>query len=251
MGMTDVDFTVAFLPDVHLEGTEEPSDAWKVAKTFVMYQQPSEIILGGDFLEMSCLSHWLAKKRLLLEGKRYKADVALANKEITDLEKRCPEAKITYLEGNHEDWLTRYIESHPEMQGVIDLQTDLHLAERGIEWVPFNDVYTVGHMNYIHGWYWNIYHARKHLNRMGSNVMYGHVHQYQVESMRLRAKSQIYTAMATGCLCNLNPAWKRNRPNDWMHGFGFVEYRKDGTFQPHHLVVVDGAISFGGKTFTK
>lgn len=246
MGISYDNYTVAFLPDVHLEGTEEPSDAWKVTKKFLLCTQPNEIILGGDFMEMSCLSHWLAKKRMLLEGKRYRKDVDLANREIDDLMKRCPDAKITYLEGNHEDWLLRYLESHPEMEDMIDLQEDLFLEERGIEWVKFNDVYTVGHLNYIHGWYWNQYHARKHLNRMGGNVMYGHVHHYQVESLRMRAKADIYSAIACGCLCDLNPAWKRNRPNDWMHGFGFVEYREDGKFQPHHLCIVDGEISFGG-----
>lgn len=249
-------YDLAFLADVHLDHTLPLSEAYKVAKTFILVRQPKIIVIGGDFLEMGALSHWMLNKSKLMEGRRYSKDITLANYELDDLMNRCPDSEFHYLLGNHEDWLEQYLERHPEMEGEEDgiggihLARDLKIKERGINLVALNDVLSIGKMHYIHGWYHNMYHAKKTLQRMGDNVMYGHMHTEQVETMRLRAKNVAYKAMAVGCLCDLNPYYKRNRPSDWIHGMGFVEYRENGTFSAYHINIIDGVLSFGGDTIT-
>jgi predicted MPP superfamily phosphohydrolase len=241
-------FELAFLPDAHLDHMTPVSEAWKVAKKFIWTWQPKIIVLGGDFMEMGALSHWLKDKRRLMEGRRYNKDIALANRELDEIQELCPDSQIDFIMGNHEDWLYQYLERHPEMEGTIDLVKDLRFEERGIRFTPLNEVLTIGHMNYIHGWYVNMYHAKRTLQRMGDNVMYGHMHHYQVDSLRLRAKNRWYVGIACGCLCDLNPYYKRNRPNDWTHGLGYVEYREDGTFTPYHINIINGELSYGGET---
>jgi len=52
-----------------------------------------------------------------------------------------------------------------------------------------------------------------------------------------------------GCLSELDPGWKRGRPTDYTNSFAYIEYRKNGHFNVHELIVVDGAFTFGGKTW--
>lgn len=250
MGYEGTAFDLAFLADVHLDHTLPTSDAWTVAKTFILVRQPKVIVLGGDFMEMGALSHWNQNKRKLVEGKRYRKDITLANYELDDLMNRSPNSEFHFMMGNHEDWLYQYLEKYPEVEGMMDLPIDLHLEERGVHFTPLNEVLTIGKMNYIHGWYHNMYHAKKTLQRMGESVMYGHMHTEQTETMRLRAKNEPYKAMSVGCLCDLNPYYKRNKPNDWVHGMGYVEYREDGTFSAYHINIIDGVCSYGGDTFS-
>jgi UDP-2,3-diacylglucosamine pyrophosphatase LpxH len=241
--------TVAFLPDVHIKQDGKLTRAYRVAKLFIRDVQPGIVILGGDFMEIEALSWWLKDKRKTMEGKYYSKEVAKANRELDSIQKLCPEAKIVYLEGNHEYWVSQYLDRNPAMVGSIEIPTVLGLESRGVEWVKENTLYRVGKLNFLHGIYCNMYHARKHLEELGDNCMYGHVHKPQVFVKEQRARGKTYGAWSTGCLCDLNPHWLRGHPNSWKHGFGYVEFRGDGEFQATLVNIQDGVMTFGGQTW--
>lgn len=245
-----VEKTVVGLWDVHLDHKVEASKSYSVVKHFILSVQPTHIILAGDFCSMESLSRWASNKRSgRMEGRRYKQDLLYTEFEIGDLQALSPGSEIIYMEGNHEHWLPQYVEMHPELEGTLSFPDDLKLAEKGIAWVPENDVLSIGKMNYIHGWYHNEFYCKKTLLTMGDNVMCGHKHNPQKYSHRLRAHRRPYACIGVGCLCDLNPHYLRNKPNMWQHGFGFVEYRKSGEFQPHDIAIIDGKITFGGYTW--
>jgi hypothetical protein len=151
---------------------------------------------------------------------------------------------MVFLEGNHENRLTRFIEQHPLLQGSIDIYKDFNLGELDISFYPMNVIYTIGKMNFTHGWYWSKYHAMKHLDDMGDHIFYGHVHDHQVVIRPLRAEREPFMAMSMGCLCNLNPYWKRNRPNAWVNGLGYFEIGPAGKFTPLFIPIINGALIF-------
>lgn len=242
-------YTAAFMADQHLQAGELPHPAWKVAKAFLKEMQPNYVILGGDFGNFQCLSHWDKKRPLLMEGQRYAYDMIVLNRELDELQDVCPRSSFIFMEGNHEAWGIRMVEENPSLLGTVDIQRDLRIDDRSMKWIPNNGVYTLGRMNFLHGWYWNKYHAQRTLAEMGDNAMYGHVHNHQVAIQRIRARRQPHIAMAVGCLCDLNPHFLRNKPNQWLHGFGFVEFVPSGNFQAHHIVVIEGQAIFGGKVF--
>lgn len=239
--------SVVFIPDVHLRASAPLSRAWKVTKKFIRDTKPNTVIVGGDFLEMEALSAWDADKRKLLEGKRYADEIKLGNRELDDIGYDC---KIIFMEGNHEARVRAYVEKRPEMEGQVDIRSDLHLDDRGIEWVKENDLLKIGHMHFLHGWYWNKHHAIRHVIDIGGNCMYGHVHKPQVYCHELRSLRRTHMAMSVGCLCDLNPAWLRNKPNSWQHGFGYVEFRKDGSFQATPINIIAGSLTFAGQTWS-
>jgi predicted phosphodiesterase len=241
--------SVAFLPDVHLTGEGRLTKAWKVAKLFVNDYKPSVVILGGDFMEMESLSGWLENQKRQLEDRRYAKELTVANRELDELQNSNPGAKYWFMEGNHEGWVERYLDKNPSMEGHVGLQKDLRLAERKMEFVKENGLLQIGKLYFLHGWYHNMYHAKRHLQELGDNCMYGHVHKPQLFTQELRARRRTHGAWSVGCLCDLNPRWLRNKPNSWQHGFGLVEFRPDGMFQPHLINIIDGKMTFAGETW--
>lgn len=233
---------VVALCDQHLDHTTPPSQAYIVSKQFCKDIQPDEIVMVGDFLDLPYLAKWNKDTPLLVEGRRYQADFEMARRELTDLRTSCQ--KMTFLEGNHENRVTRFIEQHPLLDGSLNVETDLDLRSLGVKFCPMNTVYSCGKLNFTHGWFWNKYHAMKHLNDMGDHIFYGHTHDHQVVIKQVRATREPYIAMSMGCLCDLNPYWKRNRPNEWVNGFGYFEVGTKGNFTPLFIPIINGEIMF-------
>jgi predicted phosphodiesterase len=233
--------------DTHLDSKEPVTEAYKVAKQFCRDVRPDVLVVCGDFLDFSYLSKFTKDSPLLVEGRRYQKDIDMAVEELEEWRNYC--LQMEFLPGNHEERLTRYIERLPLLEGKMDLRTDLQLHGMGIGWTEYNAVLSLGKLNFTHGWYYNKYHAMKHLNDMGDHLFYGHVHDHQVVIKPVRAKRESHIAMSMGCLCSKNPAWKRNRPNEWINGIGFFEVSSSGNFTPLFIPIIDGELSYGGFTW--
>lgn len=247
--MRDTKMVVAFF-DTHLEtkdGQCEFTPAYRVAKKFCQDMHPDVGVMGGDWLELSYLSKFTKDAPLLVEGRRFRADLDLTKRELESW-RRCFD-RFEFIPGNHDDRITRYVEKFPLLEGTFSVRQNYGIDELGIGWTEFNDVLAVGKMNFTHGWYWNLYHAMKHLKDMGDHLFYGHVHDHQVMIKPVRARRQPYIAMSCGCLCNLNPVWKRNKPNEWVNGIFIAEVAASGNFSPIFVPIIDGELSYGGYTW--
>jgi predicted phosphodiesterase len=227
---------------MHLDHTIEPSPSYKVAKKFFKDIRPDEIVIAGDLLDFPYLAKWTKDTPLLVEGRRYQSDCDMAKRELYEIRGYCK--KLKFLKGNHEDRVRRFVERNPLFEGSMNIEKDLGLTEMDIQCFEMNVVYSTGKLNFTHGWYWNKYHAMKHLNDMGDHIFYGHTHDHQVVIKQVRAKREPYMAMSMGCLCDLNPYWKRNRPNEWVNGFGYFEVGASGNFTPLFIPIIHGEILF-------
>lgn len=214
---------ICIVPDVHMDVTVPRP--YETVKRFIKKNKFDEIVLLGDFMDVSSLSAWDMDKKLLMEGRRFSQEVDLANKELDYLQKYCK--KITYLEGNHEDRVGRYIERHSELEGTLDLPKVLKLKERGIKWVKYNDLYKVGKLYMTHGCYTNKYYAQKTLDMFGCNVVVGHVHRPQ-KAFTTAKMTDSKMCWGLGCLCGKEPDYMRGRPSSWENGFA-VAYIEDSS----------------------
>jgi hypothetical protein len=240
---------VAFF-DTHLEtkdGQIEFTPAYRVAKQFCQDMRPEIGVMGGDWLELAYLSKFTKDTPLLVEGRRYQQDLEVSRVEL-EAWRKCFK-QMEFLPGNHDDRITRYVEKFPLFEGRMGIRQDYNLDELGIGWTDFNDVLSVGKLNFTHGWSWCQYHAAWHHRKMGDHLFYGHVHDHQVYCAPVRAKRQPFMTMSLGCLGNLNPIWKRNRPNDWLNGIGVFEVAASGNFSPFFVPIIDGELSYGGYTW--
>lgn len=234
--------TIVFPTDVHLMAVSEEAQlhpALRLVMKFIKEFRPEVVIWGGDFLNMQAISPHARKGSNLkeLEMQRLSLDYQLGQRLLEELRPCCD--YMEYLEGNHEHWAVRLMEEFPGLTGLLDVATNLTLSELGIGWTDINKVLRFGKPNFTHGWYVNKYHARRHLDEMGDHIIYGHTHDHQKVVKPVRASREPFLAMSCGCLCDLNPHYKRNRPNDWMHGFGLIEVAPSGNFAAHFIPIIN------------
>lgn len=236
---------VIILADVHL--TQEVPDEYKVVKKFIKSEKPDEIVLLGDYMDIESLSAWDRDKRMLMEGRRHKIECDVANRELDFLQKYAK--KVTFLEGNHEWRVRRYLEKNPEMIGMIELPMMLNLEKRGINWYPINELYDIGKMSFTHGIYTTKYHANKHLSMYGCNICYGHKHEAQTYLMNMKMQKP-YMAYAMPCLCDKQPDYMQGKPTNWINGFGIMYVdEQTGEFNLYPVMIVNKQFIWEGKKY--
>jgi predicted phosphodiesterase len=237
---------IIILPDVHLRPDYIPKP-YQTVKKFIKDFKPSEIVILGDFMEVEALSSYDLSKRRKIEGKRYEKEVDTANKELDYLQKYCN--KITFLMGNHEYRTQRYLDDHPELEGMLEIPKRLHLKERGIKWLPMNKSYQIGKLHFIHGVYYNKYHAQKHLAEYGDNIVYGHTHRPQITYANQKFAKIPYGSFGLGCLGDTEPSYKKNSPTGHINQFAVVYVNNKGNFNIYPVNVIDNKFIFNGKEY--
>ena len=236
---------VIILPDIHID--EKTPKPYLAVKKFIKEYKADQIILLGDFADINSLSGWDYDKKRPMEGRRFKNEMNNLNKELDFLQKHTK--KITYLEGNHEDRIERYLDKNPEMEGLIEIKEQLNLKGRGIEFKEMNKLYKLGSCYFTHGLYTSKYHANKHLHSLGCNIVYGHAHRAQTDMMTMKMQDSIM-AYGLGCLCDKAPAYMKGRPANWINQFTVFEYDdKTGDFNIFPINIMKNRFRFNGKQY--
>jgi len=239
------------LPDIHYPHYDER--VMDSVGEFIVDYQPHEIVYMGDQLSLDCISWWHRKKPLLKEGQRLIKDYKNFDRDILQVHEALtgPETRRTFMIGNHEERVNWYIEQHPELEDLIDIDRNLKLTKRGYKIVPYNGIYKIGKLSLIHGFYWNKYHAAKTLEAFEGNVVYGHVHNPQMFAKVTPVDRKGYhTATALPCLCNIKPDYKKNAPNFWINGFGIVEWLPaTKLFNLYTIIIVESTFMWNGKLY--
>jgi hypothetical protein len=202
------------------------------------------VILNGDTLDQ----HYLSDHDKDPAAPRYVDEVDTAKKLLRWLREQFPRATVVMKEGNHEERLQRYLMKHaPALFGLegVDVQSFLHLAKIGAEWVGGRRVIALGKLNVIHGHEYQggaaspVAPARGLYLRARSPAMCGHHHRtndYHGRNIRGRIES----AWTVGCACFLSPFYRRL--NDWNNGFALVDVATDGTFAVENRRVIGGKV---------
>jgi hypothetical protein len=120
---------------------------------YIADKRPDVIVCIGDFADMPSLSSYDAGKKAF-EGRRYKNDIAAAVEAMGRLVKPFQGIKgyaprMVMTLGNHEDRISRAVESDAKLEGTIGLQ-DLLYEDFGWEVVPFLRVIKIDGIEYCH-----------------------------------------------------------------------------------------------------
>ena len=211
-----------------------------------------EFIIGGDMLDCDGFLSTHVPQYLAHFEYSYEDDIAAANDQLDQLQKRCPKAKFYYLEGNHEHRVERWISKQ-----VINNQKDaefmyrkmgpaavLNLEKRGIEFIRQGGQYMglktrgtikLGHCHFQHGTGTSSKTASlKNLQKFAACVVHGHNHSMQQASSAFMDGEPVMAA-CPGCLCQMHPMYNHSDPCTWTHGYGLQVANQDGTF--HHINV--------------
>jgi len=250
--MFEIQKTV-LLPDIHYPHVDER--VLESVNEFIFTYEPHEIVYMGDQLSLDCISSWNKRKPLLKEGQRLIKDYENFDKDVLQVHENITssDTRRTFIIGNHEERVNWYIEEHPELENLIDIDRNLNLTKRGYRIIPFNGIYKIGKLSVIHGYYWNKYHAAKTLDAFEGNVVYAHVHNPQMYAKVSPVDRKGYhMATSLPCLCNIKPDYKKNVPNFWINGFGVVEHLPaTGFFNLYPITIIEGSFMFNGNYYGK
>jgi hypothetical protein len=250
MAKMETDHVAVALFDAHHDPENEDfHPAYAVAREFVLDIKPDSLIIGGDWGTFDSLSNWNKAKPLIAEGKRYSDDWEVGYDELYFLKNKLPNMDMHFILGNHEQRGQWYCEKNPSMQGTIDVRRDLGLYDLCETITDFEDYLNIGELAYTHGWYWGVYHAAMTMREFVGNIIYGHVHHFQSDSKNKHFKKKEYIAQSIGCLTDRYPEWKGKKPTRFQNGFAVIEYRSDGTYTVHPIVIINGVFSYGGYTW--
>jgi hypothetical protein len=250
MAKVETDHVAVALFDAHHDPDKEDfHPAYAAVREFLLDIEPDTVVIGGDWCSFDSLSNWNVAKPLIAEGKRYADDWEVGHDELYFLKNKLHKADFHFIMGNHEQRGQWYCEKNPSMKKTIDVKRDLGLYDLCETITDFEDYLNIGELAYTHGWYWGVYHAAMTMREFVGNVMYGHVHHFQSDSKNKHFKKKEYLAQSIGCLTDRYPEWKGKKPTRFQNGFAVVEYRSDGTYTPHPIVIINGEFSYGGYTW--
>jgi len=228
-----------FITDTHWQQDVPLHPAYLAVKSFAKYFKPDIVVHGGDVGEWEFLMSINEKKLKLINGKTYMREYDTINREL-DFWKEVAKDKLYLLLGNHDERIYKAIEKNPMLEGLVEWENRVDL--KGVKfyrWRQPEQPVRIGVPYFAHGWYTNLYHAKKHLEAFSGNIIYGHVHKFQQASKILHAQNKQIQAWSVGCLRDLNPSFIVG-PNEWQHGFGIFYLNGMESFNFYPINIIDG-----------
>lgn len=226
--------------------------AIQTALKFAADFKPNHVILGGDILDCGSISHHNHGKPGAVEGLKLLADAKeLRSQVITPLEALKPKT-LTYIIGNHEDWLTDLVDQIPALEGIVDVKSMLKLGDK---WniIPQGESHKLGKLIFVHGDQikGGEHSAKAATAAYEANVRFGHHHTYQVYTKTSAVDANGHTGISVPCLCRKNPKYNEGSPNRWMQGFlwGYVN-GPEGRFNDYVSVIINGTTIINGKVYS-
>lgn len=237
-----------FMSDIHIPYHDET--ALSTAINFALDEKITDIVLSGDIADFKSVSFWErdANERDL------NYEVQIVKSVLNQLREAFPNAKIVYIEGNHEERLRRFINSNiPEFSNLSALTIPklFALEELKIEYVSNKEhikrhskPFQIGKLFHIHGHEvkasWGAVNvARNVFLKTQRNVIMGHFHTTQ-EWVQRSIDSDVSGAWAVGCLSELVAPYQP--VNNWNHGFAIIEYDDLGNFTVYNRKIINGIV---------
>lgn len=236
----------AIVPDSH--GCFIDPAASKVFLEDLKLLNPDEVVMLGDHVD--CSSIFSSHPRNYIDDMlySYEDDIAAADTFLSQIEAAAPRAArnggISYLEGNHEwhveRWISRTLQ-HPrdadKMREVLAPDRRLRLRERGVKFysmsgfhhgLPFRGTIRLGKCLFLHGYKASKFATAGHLDDMSYNLVHGHTH--RVQSAVKRTIHGEIGAWCPGTLAQLQPLYRHTAPSGWAHGYGLQIVGSSGHF---------------------
>lgn len=222
--------------DVHLRSDQDEHPSYSLVKKFAKSWKPDVIVDGGDFLDLNYISTYDERRARLLEGRRFKDDFDLGNRDLDFWQKI---GKVISLEGNHDYRIQNLLDEQPRFEGLVGFEENLHLEERGIPFYRLTDSpLQLGKLLVIHGSITTKYTARRNLEKYKHNVVCGHVHRFEEASDSLPVLGESIRSWTLGCLSELQPDWRKGVPTDWCNGLAIMYLDKEnGRFSLYPIYI--------------
>jgi len=228
-----------------------PLDHLEWVGRYIVHKKPDVIINIGDFADMPSLSSY-DKGKKSFEGRRYRKDIESAHKaqeillgpmrrynELAAKQHRAQyRPRMVLTLGNHEDRITRAIESQAELDGVLSIN-DLRYKEYGWEVYDFLKPVQIDGVYYAH-YFVNPSSLKKlplsgqmetKLKNTGHSFTMGHQQQLQYGLRHLANGITLHGLVAGACYLH-DEEYLGPQGNNYWRGIIMCHNVKDGTYDP-------------------
>ena len=132
---------------------------------YIVEKKPDVIVHIGDHWDMESISTYAKPKEM--EGRRILADIQSGHRGMKELmspiieynanrrrnKKRRYRPRLEFCLGNHEERLKRYVDSNPNLEGVINYPQAFHLGKYGWNVNEFLKPVVIGGISFAHYFY--------------------------------------------------------------------------------------------------
>lgn len=201
------------------------------------------IVLNGDIVDFYQLSKFTKDPTF----RRPKDELMLVRDFMKGITTALPNVKVYYKMGNHEERYENYLKvKAPELFDIADFKLDtiLHLAEYGVEYVGGKKMILAGNLPILHGHEFNgvsasVNPARGLYLKTKSSAVIGHLHTSS-EHNETNLDNELSTTWSVGCLCNLHPEYAPY--NKWNHGFLQIKVAPDKSYKVFNARIYKGSV---------
>jgi predicted phosphodiesterase len=225
--------TRVIIPDSH--GAHIDPDARNAFLKDLKRLNPEQIVMMGDHLDCGGTFNTHQRNYTHEICESYDDDVDATNSFLDAIRARAKNARIHYIEGNHEAhverWASRLFHNKKDADKLLENFGPipvLKLKQREIRYYKRSEHYMglsipgaikLGKCYFVHGVSHSKHAASTHLARFGANVVFGHVHRSQSVIERT-VTSDGFGAWCPGTLAKLQPLYAHTAPTSWSHGYG-------------------------------
>jgi hypothetical protein len=246
------------VPDIHASLSQEHDEkALGAAEEFMSSRKWDGYLNLGDLCDFGIISHHnksnlrIVEKGRILEEYRVADSILSAHERI--IRTNNPNARMIYLQANHEFRIEKYIDACPQLEGMLEVDKVLRLKDRKIEWIKSwseGELVQLGNCFFHHGLYTNEHAAKKMVQAFNRNILFGHCHTFQVFTTHGYRADDVLIGGSLGCLCKIPQQYMRGSPSKWCHmitEFSFEPSSCDFWFNP--IRIQNGKLCYDGEIF--
>lgn len=245
--------TALFIADPHYPIHDKTT--FKIAKQIAKERKPDYLCFLGDMFDADGISRF-SPKDWLAGAYETEDEILNCKKEYYQpLLDVCGKTEVRYTLGNHEhridDWLEK-LEAKKGRKAYLDWKDKFNLKKIFPEAkiTPYNECQRIGKLYLTHGEFHNDGHTKKHALVYGENLLYGHLHTWDVKTISTKANNKIRSTYSMPCSQKFNPKWMKNKSSAWVNGLVFGYFLPNGNFQLVPILIIDGKAIFEGKIYS-
>lgn len=243
---------IAALFDIHCP--YHSIEALTAALEWLKAQEPTLVVIGGDFFDFYGLSRFLKDPDKRSPAEEIRTGIELLKAIYVALK---PKNGLVFKMGNHDERFEHFLwQKMGEMSGLQDLEELREITLENIlrkrlgpdfplAFVGDKRIIKAGNLNITHGHEFpsgisspvNI--ARGLYLRAKANAMCGHSHKSS-EHSETNINDEMITTWSVGALCELHPLYMPI--NSWNHGVAMIELNEEGIVDVQNKRIKNGRI---------
>lgn len=240
-----------------------PDVDWKTLKAvekFILDQPEFDIWLQlGDFMDFAYCSRWIKGNYRAVEGQRFISDYKAVNEWLERmvglLKRNNPKIDMHVLEGNHDKRPEDYINAHPDLEGLLEIENNVDFEKHGITYHKTWDSKKLLRIGKAYFHHFPINGGGKnHAKRVAEtfpemNVFYGHTNDTNCFSAS-RTIGRTTIAQSLGMLCRKDMPFVGHGPTNWQQSISVFEFTPDGLFNHTVVRITNNKFIYDGVLYT-